>query len=407
MDTTSATYKYLALVLPAICTLITFVLLSPILLRKQPIAETLHCNGDLRFFGDPFPESIVEMKRLRRTPKPSKPWTYEKLIYRNLIARLRNLRKPQFWKLLWERWVLRGLTCKGQKKNHGIGVLDVVFAVFWLPVCMVLVVLHIVPIFSVWANYIRRKTKEAFGRPCGSTSVLRRILSIFLLFMQFLGIFIFYLMAWDLLVILGQFFVFVSIDILRNATSTLSKTIIVLSIFLYVRNAFQDFEDGYRELKSVTFALCIERAESNEDEDTSVVVKQMPYEPLYVRTQDGESSIPRRVFYQVCQAYRPYCREVMATFTRLFFTFALITVIFVLIMKFNIFNEFSEMGEPMLTVATVYLPSVLGLSKSPHHQDLSHQRRELHLRIWLEKITTTRRVNVNLTKPTKRVISTC
>ena len=354
MDTTSATYKYLALVLPAICTLITFVLLSPILLRKQPIAETLHCNGDLRFFGDPFPESIVEMKLLRRTPKPSKPWTYEKLIYRNLIARLRNLSKLQFWKLLWERWVLRGSKCKGQKKNHQINVVDVVLAVFWLPVCVLLVVLHVVPIFSVWANYIRLKTKEAFGFPCGSAIVPRRILAMVLLFMQFLGIFVFYLMTWDLLVILGQFFVFVSIDILRNATSTLSKTIIVLSIFLYVRNAFQDFEDGYRELKTVTFALCIERVESSEDEDTSVVVKQMPYEPLYVKTQDGESSIPRRVFYQVCQAYRPYGREVMATFSRLFLTFALITVIFVLIMKFNIFNEFSEMGEPMLTVATVF-----------------------------------------------------
>ena len=61
-----ATYRFFSFVLPGLTTLAMFLLLSPILLRKQPIAETLHCNGDLRFFGDHFPETIVEMKRLRK-----------------------------------------------------------------------------------------------------------------------------------------------------------------------------------------------------------------------------------------------------------------------------------------------------------------------------------------------------
>ena len=402
-----STYRFLVLVAPAIFTLITFALLSPILLRKRPIAETLHCNGDLRFFGDPFPESIAEMKLLRRTPKPSKPWTYEQLVYRNLIARLRSLRKPQFWKLLWKRWICRGVKCKGQKKEKKLTILDYILTIFWLPVSVVLLILHVIPIFSVWANFIRLKSKEAFGCPCGSKGVLRRMLAIVCLIFLFLGIFVFYLMAWNLLVIVGQFVVFVCIDILRNATVTLSKIILIFGIFLYFRNAFQEFEDGYRELKSVTFALCMKRAEYNEDEDTRVLVKNKPHEPLYIKTQDGESSIPRRIFYEVCNAYRPYAREVMATFSRLFLTFTMIAIIFVLIVRFNIFEEFSEMGEPILTVATVYLPSVLGISKSPQHQGLSDQRREIHMRIWLEKITTTRKVNVNLSKPTKRVVSTC
>ena len=100
-------------------------------------------------------------------------------------------------------------------------------------------------------------------------------------------------------------------------------------------------------------------------------------------------------------------RRVTATFTRLFISFALMIIIFALIIKFQIFEEFSEVGETMLTIATATLPSVLGMLKSETHQELSDQRRESHLRTWLEKITTTRKVNLNLNKPTKRVVSTC
>ena len=48
-----------------------------------------------------------------------------------------------------------------------------------------------------------------------------------------------------------------------------------------------------------------------------VIVKQQPFEPLYVQTVDGESSIPRRVFYEVCRAYRPYAPAVVATLNTL------------------------------------------------------------------------------------------
>ena len=120
------------------------------------------------------------------------------------------------------------------------------------------------------------------------------------------------------------------------------------------------------------------------------------------KTKDGEASIPRRIFYDVCKVYRPYAKEIMATFTRLFISFALMIIIFALIIKFQIFEEFSEVGETMLTIATATLPSVLGMLKSETHQELSDQRRESHLRTWLEKITTTRKVNLNLNKPTKR-----
>ena len=408
-DGTYLTYVFVSFILPAICAITTFVFLAPILLRKKSIAESLHCNGNLSFFGDPFPEFIVEMKLLRRTPKPSRPWTYEELVFRNMIARLKNLTKPQFWKLLFERWVCRGLKFKGDsnQSHKKAGVTDIILTIFWSPVCVFLLILHVVPIFSLWANYVWLLTTKAFSEPCSSSHSLKPFCRILVFFIQLIGILIFDLMIWNILVILGQFAVFVCIDVLRNATTTLSKIILFLGIIMYIRSAFADFEDGYRELKSVAFSLSIERHEANEDENTTVVVKQHPYEPLYVQTVDGESSIPRRVFYEIATAYRPYAREVTATLSRLFVTFALIIVIFILIIRFNIFSEFTEVGEPLLTAATVTLPLVLGISKSPSHQELSDQRREIHIRNWLKKITTTRKVNLNLNKPTKRIVSTC
>ena len=317
-------------------------------------------------------------------------------------ARIKNLMKPQFWKLLWQRWICRGCTCRNSG-FHG-NVINYILVVFWLPVCLILVILHVVPLFSIWANYIRTQAKATFlcSEPNGNKA--RCILSVPLFFMQLAGIVVFIIMMWNLLLITVQFFVFVSIDVLRNATTTLSKLILLLAIFIYIFSAFADFEDGYRELKSVTFGLCIETAEANVEKETEVVVKLKPYEPLLVRTKDGEVSIPRRIFYDICKVYRPYTREVLATFSRLFVSFALIFVVFSLIVKFQIFEEFSGQWETMLTIGTVALPSMLRMLRSSHYRDLRNRRRESKIRAWLQKITTTRKVRVDLNKSIKIAI---
>ena len=263
-------FRFYSFILPSFTTLLTFLLLSPILLKKQPIAKTLHCNGDLRFFGDDFPETIVEMKHLRRTPKPSKYWSYEDLLFRNMMARLRNLTKPMFWKLLWERWICRGCSGRHVVKDTKKKTLDYVMVVVWFSICMILVILHVVPLFSVWANYVRKQIKLLFVCTEKKIYWLLRMVAVPL---QLLGIFFFYLMMWNLLVIMTQFVVFIFIDILRNVATTLSKIILILAIFLYLRKVIQDFEDEYRELKSVTFDLCLERSKELEDEESRVVVK--------------------------------------------------------------------------------------------------------------------------------------
>ena len=101
---------------------------------------------------------------------------------------------------------------------------------------------------------------------------------------------------------------------------------------------FSEFEDGYRELKSATFELCEDVSGSTgEEEGVVTILKQKPHEPLFVRTTDGEMSIPRRVFYDIVNAYCPYWREVTSTFTRLAIIIAVIIVLFSLIQIFKVF----------------------------------------------------------------------
>ncbi len=101
----------------------------------------------------------------------------------------------------------------------------------------------------------------------------------------------------------------------------------------------------------MSFNLCQEVANSKDDDDASqVIIKQKPYEPVYVVTDDGEKSIPRKIFYDIVHAYRPYWSEVASTFIRLFMIFAVIIILFVLINMFQIFEEFTDVGETFLTI---------------------------------------------------------
>ena len=379
---------YITLILFGGAVLISIVILSPILGLGKPIAETLYFSGKLTFFGYSFPETISN-KRLKRPPKPSKQQTCEDKLYRIMVTRLGHLTKLRFWKLLWHRWICRG--CNWEERdldNDKHSKCDCVLAVVWVPVCFCLVILHALPISSVWANYIGKQIKVVKS-PGENT---KRIKCFCLLLTTPFCIFVFCLMIWNFLVIFGQFIVFVFIDVLRNASTTLPIIVLVLGIFMYVHKACQEFEDGYRELKSLIFPLCQNIAEQSKDANVVVEVNGRD-QPLFLKTEDGETSIPTKVFYDICDEYRPYAKQVQVTCFRLFLSIFLIVGIFLLILKFNIFDEFSEVGETMLTVATVTLPSLLGLMKSAPHKGLSLRRRESLLRVGIRKMTSTRKLN--------------
>ena len=120
---------YMSFGMPFGMTVLTVILLFPLIVQKESIAKTLHGKGDLRFFGDPFPETLVQMRRLRRLPKPSETVSYELLLFRNITSRVRNLGKVQFWKLWWKHCVLKPLQCN--KDTEITGKKDIMFLILF------------------------------------------------------------------------------------------------------------------------------------------------------------------------------------------------------------------------------------------------------------------------------------
>ena len=87
----------------------------------------------------------------------------------------------------------------------------------------------------------------------------------------------------------------------------------MLGIFIYIRTPFQDFEDGHRELKVSHFLIFAKKLHA-ENKDAKVVVEVDGHDqPLYSKTENGETSIPRKVFYDICDEYRPCAKEVIVT----------------------------------------------------------------------------------------------
>ena len=109
------------------------------------ISLTLLQKGDLRFFGDPFPETLVKMSQLQRRPKLGIETPAEVLLTRNILARLKNLAKKKFWKLWWCK-----VACRYNK----------MMLPFWLPVAIVMIFIHTVPLFSIWSNFTRKYILE-------------------------------------------------------------------------------------------------------------------------------------------------------------------------------------------------------------------------------------------------------
>ncbi len=74
--------------------------------------------------------------------------------------------------------------------------------------------------------------------------------------------------VWDILVLYSQFIVFLFIDLLRNASSTLPRLILVCAAAGYIRTAFANFEDDYRNLKEVVINICREYSAEAKGEST-------------------------------------------------------------------------------------------------------------------------------------------
>ena len=376
-------------ILPLIALIATFGFNLHIFLQKQSVAKTLYSTGELTFFGLTFPETLQSMRELKRGPKASRYKSYELLVWQNMAARIINVFKHDFWRKWWNCWVLGKFNIKNKY-------LRVCFLIVWVPCSLILVVIHILPLFSIWDNYMREQFNYSVNgkdRKDRKVSLFKRILCILAMILQVIGIVMIYVMAWDILLLYNQLSAFVVIDLIRNASEHIPKLILVFAILAYVKGAFHNFADKYRELKMGAIQglrdLHWEVREEyyHYNKAIKLVFLTPPYEVIWEFSDYGEISIPRRFFYEVVNIYRPYKFYVIRMFLKLGATITIITLLVLLIIDFQVLDQFNSAGQLLLTLFTVSLPLLLGGIRSPWHRELSIKRQHLNIRAWAERIS--------------------
>ena len=209
---------------------------------------------------------------------------------------------------------------------------------------------------------------------------------------QILGIFILYAGLWSLMLCYAQFIVFVFIDLLRNTSKHLPKLILGFAILAYIKNAFWNFADKYRELKLGSIkAMRAMHWEWREEyyhfnKKVRFLHRTPPYEDLSSFNEYGECSISRRFYYEVVQIFRPYKIFVIRMFVKLFITIGIISFLMFIIIDFQILDQFNSSGQMLLTMFTVSLPYLIGAVRSPWERQLSIRRRHAIVRSWAERI---------------------
>ena len=361
--------------------------------KKQSVAKSLYFTGEICFFGNKFPEHLAIVRESKRVPKASRIKTFERLLFQNLVARILNIFTCKSWRLWWKHWILEKCNPgKSKSRCEQIGKLS--FLIFvWVPFSLVLVLLHALPMFSIWDNYMRKELslngKDDEGRTFSRSKRLRCFINFLV---QIIGIIMIYAVLWDLILCYTQFLVFVSIDLIRNAADHIPKLILAFAVLAYIKGAFWNFADKYRELKMGTIQglrdLHWEYREEYYHYSKSVkfVHKTPPYEVMWKFNDYGEISISRRFFYEVVAIYRPYKFYVIRMFTKLFITIGVISLLIFVIIDFQILDQFNSAGQLLLTLFTVSLPLLIGAVRSPWQRELSIKRRHLNIRGWAERI---------------------
>ncbi len=391
---------YLSLLgFPAILTSIQLVLLWFIFLKPRSIATSLLWKDDYKFFGILMPDiKPVEVKSKHKKSKPSIVLSDEVLLSNTMIRRLTNIAGQKFWRFWWNHVLCVPLRCCIKSKGDAQGVLalkttvSAAWYVIKFPICILMVIIYALPVFSVWHNLVFEQTQLFFISKKFRIVTDNKMVRLLLVLFALVGIGLTYLMIMDLMVLSGQVLVFIVIDMMRHATETLPRIILFISVFVYIRNAFTTFEDDYRDMKELVIDTCenvnddvIKEAER----DVKVVVAAPPQEPLYIRHKDAEVSIPRCVFYEVCKLHMPYKAKLASTLTHLMGTLAVIIILFLAIVEYQILDQFSEIGDTFITIFTVSIPSLFGMFKSAAHRSLSERRKNNHIALMVRDMVTT------------------
>ena len=366
-----------------------------LLLKKQSVAKSLYSKGEISFFGNRFPDILATARDSRRVPKSSGFKTVERLLFQKLVARIVNIFKRDFWRLWLKHWILEKRNPANSNSTREKIAIYCFLGFVWIPFSLVLVVIHALPMFAIWDNYMQGLIScflHGTDMAGNKFSKSQRIKYLVAFVAQISGIVIIYGGFWVLILDYAQFIVFVSIDLTRNAADHIPKLILGFGILAYIKQAFWNFSDKYRELKMGTLQglrdLHWEYREEYYHYNKSVkfVHKTPPHEVMWDFSDYGEISISRRFFYEVVAIYRPYKIYVIRMFVKLFVTISIISWLIFLIVDFQILDQFNSAGQLLLTMFTVSLPLLIGAVRSPWQRELSIKRRHLNIRAWAERI---------------------
>ncbi len=276
------------------------------------------------------------------------------------------------------------------------------------------------PIFSVWANVFanpgrlgawpccrKRSASSHDADPLRDANSCSQSPSLWLTIpATCLGIALFILLVVDFSVLYSQALLFLFVDVLRNSEALLPKCIFGISILLYVHAAFIRFEDDYRSLKLTVFEICQNIAAQMKETDSCCVYLSGGSDDidttlscsLLHETQDGQISIPRQLFIDICDKYAPYKSRAFWCFLELLVSLSVIIFLFLVAVAFQVFSEFSAFGESMFTLATMSVPYVFGgFLKSEAHATLTKARRDREIEVLIRSRTSAAQRAASLT----------
>ena len=343
---------------PLALALIQFLLLSPLLSSGSSIAEALyweeHDTALGRYVGIDQVDNVYDFNL-----------PFEVRLQRNLHARLSCFTKIKCWGYLFKYSVFPiNMDSEDAKQSCLLFAMKCLIKAF---IILIIWPFYILPCFTVFHVFYSRENKHSQNDNCGIRRVLKQLiipLGIIGLFFMFLPFLFFYIC----------FMIFLIVDVIRNISDTLTAAIFIMSIAANVRSAFSGLEDDYRTVKSALFSVMEELSESEDEQEKEVSSS------LIWKGEEGELAVPRPLFDHLCSRYLPLKSQVSAVLLGLLKNLIFFGLLYAIIKDYQIFDQFSETGESIITVVFVSLPSLLGSEKTEAQSELESRERLLKVK---------------------------
>ena len=393
---------------PVFFTILQLVFLCPIITRKCSLSQVLFWDENKTSLGRFMLKTVDSISLHYRNHQ-----SYEMRLYTNLTQRLGYLIKKKFYVYMFDYFLLETPSClklqgglpffyrarprkekstpsqcvRNQLKQTMCALLRAIWYLIKLPLVILAIPFITLPLFCLLTGLVNNPRK-LLGTCCSRSENIccRSGTPYCKLPWFFVGYFVTICKFWCFLYFVLYTCIFILIDIVRNIRSSLPQLIFFSSIMIYIRNAFVQFEDDFRTLKGQTFKAILQlEKESLEDEDKSDRENQDTSFPI-IRFQNGDVAIPKCVFYQVSEDHMPYGQTVCKMLARLFVHLLIISFLFVIIIDFQVLDQFSELGESFITIITVSLPGLFGQIKSEGHKSLQGDQQFNRIKTTLNRL---------------------